>query len=57
MQGDDMEVVINMYTYTRAMSEFWNILLRSYVIEPTELKDSVKAIFNRPQGLTRYDLY
>jgi hypothetical protein len=50
-EGGDIEAVINMYTYSRAVSEFWNILLRSYVIEPAELKDSVKTIL---QSAARY---
>lgn len=41
---DELEITVNLYTYNRALSEFWNILLASCVIEPAELRDKVSEI-------------
>jgi predicted DNA-binding transcriptional regulator YafY len=39
--GDDMEVVMNMYSQENALNNFWNVMIRAEVINPRELKLAV----------------
>lgn len=54
-KDSDLEVTMNMYSYRRAKTEFWDILIHSYIVEPIELRDYVFSLlqtsYRRYEGL------
>lgn len=40
--GDEVEVVLNMYSFENAMRDFWNLLIKSQVLAPAELRQAVR---------------
>lgn len=39
--GDDMQVVMNMYSQENALNNFWNVLIKAEVINPREFEQAV----------------
>lgn len=40
--GNEVEVVLNMYSFENAMRDFWNLLIKSQVLAPAELRQAVR---------------
>jgi predicted DNA-binding transcriptional regulator YafY len=38
----EVEVVLNMYSFENALNDFWNVLIKSRVMEPVELREAVR---------------
>jgi predicted DNA-binding transcriptional regulator YafY len=40
--GEELEVVLNLYSLENALNQFWNVLIKGTVIEPVELIEAVQ---------------
>jgi predicted DNA-binding transcriptional regulator YafY len=45
--GDEVEVVLNMYSFENALNDFWNVLIKGRVVEPGELREAVRECLRR----------